>query len=152
EELRLFRLGKRNNFGKDRVWRNWLYEQGLHIDHVPTHIYLPIRSQYTMKVPLWRWQSMFVLEFLRKQALGTVFSIKQANAFLRRFQKKKINYQLIQPVGDPIKEYLHLLSLAGVLKQVNEIEFRIVGLPHHYKHIEQALIGDNEVLNKIMYT
>src|SRR5690625_1730586 len=132
EELRSFRLGKRYNFGKDRVWRNWLYEQGLHIDLVPTHIYLPIRSQYTMKVPLWRWQSMFVLEFLRKQALGTVFSIKQANAFLRSFQKKKINYQLIQPVGDPIKEYLHLLSLAGVLKQVNEIEFRIVGLPHHY--------------------
>lgn len=152
EELRSFRLSKRHNFGKERAWRNWLYDQGLHIDHVPTHIYLPIRSQYTMKVPLWGWQSKFVLEFLKKQAVGAVFSIKQANAFLRRFHKRKMDEQLIHQVGDPIKEYLQLLSQVGVLKQVNEIEFRIVGLPYPYKHIEQALIGDNEVLNKIMYT
>src|SRR5699024_6579963 len=152
EELRLFRLGKRNNFGSDRAWRIWLYEQGLHIDHVPTHIYLPIRSQYTMKVPLWRWQSRFVLEFLRKQALGTVFSIHQENAFLRQFQKRKIDYPLIHEVEDPIKEYLYLLSRVGILKQINETEFRIISSPHDYKYIEAALDGDNEVLYKIMYT
>lgn len=152
DELKLFRLRKRSNFGRDRVWRNWLYKQGLHIDHVSTYIYLPIRSQYIMKVPLWHWQSKFVLEFLTKQSLGTVFSIKQAHSYLRRFKKNKIDQQLIRKSGDPINEYLQLLSQLGILKKMSETEFILVESLSNYKYIDEALKGDNEVLNQIMYT
>src|SRR5699024_12088248 len=105
-----------------------------------------------MKISLWLLQIRFFLEFLLKQALVTVFSIHQANSFLRQFQKRKIEYPLFHEAEDPIKEYLYLLSRVGILKQINETEFRIISSPHDYKYIEAALDGDNEVLYKIMYT
>lgn len=150
-ELKLFRLRKRSNYGKERSWRNWLYEQGLHIDHLPTHIFLPVRSQYKMKVPLWYWQSKFVLSYLKNKPSHTLISLQQVERFLQPFIKKNVDRQLIHTDDNPVKEYLQLLCQLGLLKQITEQGF--VKNEHLvcYKHIEAAIVGDNEVLDKFMY-
>lgn len=151
KELTSFRLGKRPNFGQERAWRNWLYEKGLHIDYLPTYIYLPIRSQYKMKVPLWIWQSRFLLEFLSLNSQNKIFHLNEVERFLQRFIKKKLDGQLIRRPHNPIQEYLILLCEFGLLKQLDDVTFVQQQPLKLYKQIEAALDGDTELLLRFMY-
>lgn len=150
-ELKTFRLQKRSNYGKERAWRNWLYTRGLHLDYVATHIFLPIRSQYKMKVPLWYWQSKFILDYLNEKPLHALIPLQQVESFLHSFKQSRIDQQLIRTNDCPIKEYIQLLCEMGFLKEVNEGIFIKVKSIMHYNHIEKALIGDHDVLDEFMY-
>lgn len=150
-ELKAFRLRKRSNYGKERLWRNWLYERGLHIDYIPTHIYLPVRSQYRMRIPLWQWQSRFELEFLRHKPVHKVFTLEEATKVIQSYERHTIDQQLIHVKDNPMKEYLQLLCQIGLLEQINQQQFMRLQPLTYYQHIEEAIVGDNEVLNQFMY-
>ncbi len=150
-ELKSFRLGKRPNFGQERAWRTWLYEKGLHIDHLPTYIYLPIRSQYKMNVPLWIWQSRVLLDFLPRVSQHKIFHLNEVERFLQRFIKKKVDEQLIRASHNPIEEYLSVLCEFSLLKQLDDVTFVQQQSLTFYKQIEEALDGDTELLFRFMY-
>jgi len=151
QEKRVFRLRKNSNFGAERHWLNWLYHQHLHIDYLPAHIFLPVRSQYKMKVPLWNWQSRFLLDFLQRIPKDGVFSTFQAERFLKRYLHIKVDKELIHYDDSPLIEYCYLLCQTGILKQVSMTKFKKLLQPDYYKQIEEALNGDGELLRYFMY-
>lgn len=151
KEKRSFRLRPRSVFGRERVWQNWLYEKQMHIDYLPAHIFLPIRSQYKMTVPLWNWQSRFMLGFFQSLQIGATFSVEQAEQSLKKYFTRRMDKQLIRVEGRPVLEYLQLLCETGILEKVNESHFRKLQTPIQYDHIEQALEGDDELLRRFMY-
>ena len=150
-EKRSFRLRSGSPFGQERIWKNWLYNKRLYIDYLPAHIFLPIRSQYKMTVPLWNWQSRFLLDFIHQMQLGDTFSWTDAKKFLAPFIRKQVDRQLIRYVSDPILEYLHLLCQTGLITQIGGITYKKEREIIFYNHIEKALDGDDELLKGFMY-
>lgn len=150
-EKRKFRLRSSQPYGQERTWRNWLYEKQLHIDYLPTHIFLPIRSQYNMKVPLWNWQSHFLLDFMDQFQIGEVFTLVKAEKYLKKFMRKKVDRQMIRFDSHPIAEYLQLLCQIGLIVQIGEGIFKKQQKLTFYKQIEKALAGDDDLLIRFMY-
>lgn len=151
KEKKSFRLRPRTRHWPSRAWRNWLYEKKLHIDYLPAHIFLPIRSQYKMSVPLWEWQSRFLLDFFQKLEKGSIFSVQHAEHFLQRYMIRKMDTPLIRVKARPVLEYILLLQKAGIVDGVGNGQFRKIGMSKKYRHIEQALNGDDEFLHYFMY-
>lgn len=150
-EKKMFRLRKKSNYGSERKWRNWLYNKHLHIDYLPAHIFLPIRSQYRMKAPLWHWQSRLLLGFIEQIPVNEIFTLYQAEQYVQMDQQNKIDKRLIRYEDHPVVEYLQLLCQTGLLAQVGMIEYKKQRSLLYFKQIEEALAGDNELLNRFMY-
>lgn len=143
-EKRKLRLSTSRVYGKELAWRSWLYEKNLTPQHLPSIIHLPIRSQYQMAVPTWNWQSRFIIDFLHPLKVGDTFSLQQAQQFIRRFQYKR-------ETEDPIIEYLAQLIHVNIIHPVSVHRY-VKNTPIiFYRHIEEALRGDDELLKSFMY-
>src|SRR5699024_12140231 len=67
--------------------RQWLNKKCFYIEQLPGVFHLPVATQYLMKVPVWHWQSRFLLDFLHPLPIHGVFSLNEVNQFLRPFTK-----------------------------------------------------------------
>src|SRR5690625_4395103 len=84
KEKRKFRLkNSRRLYGKDLAWRQWLYLQQIHLEQLPSPIYLPISAQYLMKTPPWDWQSRLYMGIIDPIPVGNRISLKQGHYLLR---------------------------------------------------------------------
>lgn len=136
-------------YGTELSWYNWLYYKGTHREFLPSIIYLPISSQYRMLTSLWDWQSRICLGFIDPIPIGAVFSLNSCHFQFRKSISSDL-FPLLQPLADPILEYLHLLCSLGIIEQVSEHQFRKSKNLHHYPHIEDALKGDEELLKELL--
>lgn len=150
KEKRTFRLRTGNAYGAERKWRNWLYEKGIYHHMLPSIVYLPVASQCKMKVPLWNWQSRFIIEFIHPLAIGRMFSVHDAIRFIQPFQHKNNQFPLLS-ISCPMKEYLLSLCELAVIEQKSNTIFIKKQEIIFYNHIEEAIRGDDELLNVFMY-
>ncbi|MEI3604900.1 competence protein CoiA family protein [Pseudogracilibacillus sp. SE30717A] len=150
-EKRKFRLKNTNVYGREYIWKKWLYEKRLHVQHLPSIVHLPIRSQYSMSVPTWNWQSRFIIDFLHSLKVGDSFSLKQAAQYLRPFQSDNTNNRFIVPKVSPIVEYLTYLHDLKIIQIMSSNLYKKCKPITFYNHIEQSLEGDDELLNSFMY-
>ena len=151
QEKRHFRLQPSGRFRKERIRENWLYNQQIYRDQLPAHIFLPIRSQYKMNVPLWNWQSRFILGFFQYKPFGSMFTVNEAEHFLRKYIVHKIDKQLIRVNARPVLEYIRLLEASGIVESVADEQYKKIASSTKNAYIEQALNADDELLRYFMY-
>lgn len=150
-EKRKFRLKSSRVYGTELSWRKWLYEKKIHLQHLPSIVHLPIRSQYRMTVPTWNWQSRFIIDFLDPLQIGENFSFKQAIQFLQRFQVEHQPVQLAVGEPNPILEYLAYLHKLNIISPSSSSHYKKTKPIQFYQHIEQSVKGDDELLKAFMY-
>ena len=151
-EKQRLRLAAGKLYGSELRWRKWLYNHRLHVDHLPPEVHLPIPSQYQMAVPVWHWQSRFLIEFLHPLKIGDCFGLTDVQRFIQIYMKQATVALLFQPKGNPGLEYLDLLVLLGILRKIEAKLFQKQRPIYFPKHIEEAVRADKEVLQKLMET
>ncbi|WP_042148976.1 competence protein CoiA [Paucisalibacillus sp. EB02] len=134
--------------GKEKLWYHWLYSKGTHREHLPSIIYLPVPSQFGMKTPQWDWQSRICLEIIDPLPLNGVFTISACRYQLQQSISNE-SLPLIRSSGDPILEYLQILCTLNIIKQLSKNQFVKEKVLIHYTHIEDALAGDNKIMDEL---
>src|SRR5699024_2790756 len=66
----------RHAYGREQAWQQWLYLKGLHREHLPSIIYLPVSLQFKMNSAPWDWQSRLCLDMLEPLTIGQKFTIQ----------------------------------------------------------------------------
>jgi len=149
DEKRTFRLSPRRVYGKERIWREWLYEKNIHIEQLPSIIHLPVRSQWLMSVPPWNWQSRFIIDFFHSLETGQIFSAEQASRFIRKFQLPRHPFEPF--ATDPIAQYLAYLVRLDAVEPLSANRYLKKRPLQFYRNIEESLDGDDELLKSFMY-
>ncbi len=149
-EKQKFRLKQRGKqYGKALAWHQWLYLNRTHVEQLPSIIYLPVRSQFRMKTPLWDWQSRFIIDFFHPVPVGGQFSLGDCTRFLHQHISAMYTYPLISNKAHPVEQYLHLLENLQIVKQQPPNVFTKKAPITFHKHIEQALDGDREIMRQL---
>lgn len=147
-EKQTLRMSNSKIYGSESAFRSWLYHHRLHLEHLPGIIYLPNPAQHMMNVPLWHWQSYFVVGFLHPIKVGGSFRMRNVKAFLAPFvDSSMINADIYS--NDPVQIYLRQLEKLGILQfhtNGNIMKRRPI---RFYRHIEEAIRGDRAVLEKL---
>ncbi|WP_156288887.1 competence protein CoiA [Oceanobacillus salinisoli] len=150
KEKERFRLRPRKNlYGNELAWHQWLYLKGSHIEYLPSIVYLPISAQYRMKSPLWDWQSRICLEVLEPMTVGSVFTLHSIESLLRKSLQSSSVFPLIRSNDHPIKQYLQLLADLGIIKKLSNHTYQKAKSVDGYQNIEQSLKGDKEIINQL---
>src|SRR5699024_4936516 len=144
-EKKRFRLQSHQTYGAERKWQYWLYEKGWNRQALPSIVYMPIRSQWRMKAPLWQWQSYFVLEFLNDLPLYDKFTYWEAEEMIAHWMYDEALFPLMLQVSKPLEEYLQLLCTVKILKKSTDESYEKIREIEFFHHIEDAIKGDNEL-------
>ncbi|WP_066187107.1 competence protein CoiA [Gracilibacillus timonensis] len=107
---------------QETMWRQWLYLHQLQLATLPHFVYLPIVSQYRMKVPPWIWQSRLYVDLLRK---NRSVSLSEARHFMYEYYISPRKFPFIKEDVDPIKEYFQLLIKYSVLQPIKQEQYLI---------------------------
>jgi competence CoiA-like predicted nuclease len=148
EEKRRFRIARKQYDGSEQRIRHWLYEKGLHVERLPALIHLPVPNQYIMKVTVWQWQCYFIIDYLDPLPIGTVFSIHSVYHFFRPFIQSHAIWQI--SIQHPGHAYIQLLTRLGILHAVDDAHFKKQRQIKFYGHIEEALKGDEVVIDQLI--
>lgn len=147
KEKQNFRLNHRRNvYGKELEWRNWLYNKGYFIENLPSIIHLPIKEQYKVCVPLWNWQSRFVIDFFQPLHLYQSFTLEHA---IQPFHALFLPSLDQQQTKHPIASYLQYFVQLGYVKQTSKTNYVKLDQLTFPEHIEQALQADQWLLSTI---
>lgn len=150
QQLSYYRRTERGTaFSRHLHWRQWLYEQGIYLDALPSTLFIPVRSQHRFKTPLYDWQSRVLIDFLHHLELGEQFSFKTVRMLFQAIEVNQALYPLIKNNSHPIYEYLEYLTLFGVLEKVNEQVFQKINVIGFYRSIDEALAGDKKIFQAV---
>src|SRR5690625_1025051 len=150
EKKSRFRLNKRFvRRGRELEWIQWLYLKRSFVEYLPSEIYLPIASQYLMRSSLWDWQSRICLEIIDPLNNGQSFSLQHCVVLLKNHLHNPANFPLIQSTTCPIKEYLSWLVHLRIIEQMTPGHYKKINSLTHYRHIEESMKGDMELLEKV---
>lgn len=145
-----FRLKRRQvSRGRELAWIQWLYLKGSYIEYLPSEIYLPVSSQYLMKTSLWDWQSRICLDIIDSLHFGQSFSIQRCLHLLQNHLHSTRRFPLIHSSHRPIQEYLNWLVRFGIIEQITLSHYKKLKSLHHYKHVDEAIKGDKELMGKL---
>jgi competence CoiA-like predicted nuclease len=151
KEKRRFRLRPRRQlYGRELDWHQWLYLKRTHVEHLPSVIHLPVPTQYLMKAPLWDWQSRLCLELLDPLPIGGHISLQTCERLLRKQKVPPANFPLINANLNPIQQYLFLLRHLHILKQQSPCHFIKQNHLLFPENSEQALEMDGKVMNVLV--
>src|SRR5699024_159489 len=125
-------------FGDELKFRKWLYEQNLHIEKLPSLIYLPIATQYKMKTNPWNWQSRLIISIFLHKPKYAIFSLKQCHLLLKAHYVKKLSPLYLNHT-DPVEEYLLLLEQLGYVKRISKNQFQILKKIETYQNVEESI-------------
>lgn len=149
-EKRLFRLREsRRSHSDEFKWKQWLYLNGLHIETLPSSVFLPISNQYKMKTNLWNWQSRLLLA-LYKSNDYPFFNLKQCHHILKSHLNKRISLLQIEK-SDPIEEYIKLLTEIGICTRQKKNLYQFKKKIKTYRNVEEAIIGDELFISKTIH-
>jgi len=151
KEKKAFRLRhRRQAYGVQLSWLQWLYLKQTHIEHLPSMIHLPISSQHCMKTPVWNWQSRLCLDIISPLQKGSSFTLKRCEILLRNHIHPSTYYSLIHETNHPIEEYLLLLEQLEIIKKKNDTEYIKTGSVVFHHHVEEAIHHDDEVVKHLV--
>lgn len=145
KEKRKFRLSGARRSQNERRWLEWLYMKRMHIEHLPTAIHLPIKTQLQMKTPLWIWQSYLCLELIHPLKRGMIITKKQCIKVISNHFYPTSYFPLIATTKNPLDEYLLWLIKFKIIKQLDDHTFVKINPLLLYTHIEEALRGDEKM-------
>ncbi|KKE80382.1 hypothetical protein DTX80_17295 [Bacilli bacterium] len=146
-----FRLQPRNNlYGMELAWHQWLYLKQVHVESLPSIIYLPVPTQFRMKSPPWDWQSRICINLLQPLETGSIISFHSIRYQLRKQMKSTSSYPLIQYLDDPIKEYLLILEKLNILSILPNHTYKMNQSISVYNHIEEAINGDKVLMKQLI--
>lgn len=131
----------RKLFGAELTYRTWLYEQNLHIEKLPSLIYLPISTQYKMKTNPWNWQSRIIISLFLHKPKYTLFTLKQCHLLLKTHFVKHLSPIHLDQTS-PVEEYLMLLERLGYVKRKAKNQFQILKRIEMYQNVEESVKGD----------
>lgn len=97
---------------KEQKWRQWLYKQQLTIQDLPSYVYLPISSQYRLKVQPWVWQSELYVKLIRRERS---FRLSLAKRIVQHHYLPDTHFPLVASLQDPVTEYFQLLIKKNIL-------------------------------------
>lgn len=146
KEKRQFRLQQAQAYGKELTWRKWLYHKGLYLEKLPSYIFLPIKLQYQMKVPLWQWQSYLLLNIIHPTGIGAILTIERSVSEITPFVWSEFKQNATKIVGEYF-DYLCKLNLISRINNRTWIKNREIIFP---RHIEEA-IKEDEKMNKLLF-
>ncbi|MFG6115587.1 competence protein CoiA [Halobacillus sp. MO56] len=126
---------------QEKSWREYLYAKGYHPSLLPSITYLPVPSQIQMVEPPWIWQSRYYLDTFLKTPIGGLLPIKPAQIIVPLLHVHK------KP--NPLKEYLKLLCLLGLVEEVLPGEYRKRQEVENPLTIEEAIKQDEFVFNSL---
>ncbi|GGM24846.1 competence protein [Paraliobacillus quinghaiensis] len=129
----------------ERQWREWLYLKRLSPSTLTAVIHLPTKSQWQMKVPPWNWQSRLCIDFLNKK---TTFTLRECQAFLRKYWQTPSIFPLIYPTSNPISEYLDCLIQLGFIKRINS-HYHVQKKMEGYATLDSAIKQDETLMLKL---
>ncbi|GIO25767.1 hypothetical protein J43TS3_03780 [Ornithinibacillus bavariensis] len=98
-----------------------------------------------MKTEPWDWQSRICLEIIAPIPIGGRFSLEACETKLPPYQK----LPLINASLNPIEEFLQLLVLLHILKELPNKAYVKIAEIKHFDHIEKAILGDAKIIDKI---
>lgn len=151
KEKEQFRLSIRPaKYGKEYAFRQFLYLKQMHLEYLPSYIYLPISAQNLMKTAIWDWQARLCLGFLEPLQIGHVFTLQTCLFKLRNFLYPQAYFTLIKQSEHPILAYLYLLKRLGILEQVSKEIFKKCTNIIQHPNIEVALKMDVETHNQLL--
>ncbi|AXI08792.1 hypothetical protein CV093_08010 [Oceanobacillus sp. 143] len=146
-----FRLKQRKKlYGNELAWFQWLYLKGTYLEYLPSIIHLPIVSSYRIVSPTWNWQSRICIDLLEQLPIGNEFSLRNCEHLLKKQLLKKEAYPLIHSNDHPIKQYLNQLEQLNLIKQTSATTYQKLTAITFYNHIDSALRGDEELINKFI--
>ncbi|WP_010093591.1 competence protein CoiA [Ornithinibacillus scapharcae] len=134
-------------YGNERKWYSWLYSMGTHREFLPSIIFLPVASQYQMNTAPWDWQSRICLEIIVPLEIGETFSWEECLSLLKYCINP--NNPLMNGLSDPLLEYLHLLASLKIISITSNETFQKRQDIHFYSNVEDALVGDQKILEEI---
>src|SRR5690625_1434985 len=150
-EIRKFRLGSgKRLYGKDLAWRQWLYLQQIHLEHLPSMIHLPVSAQHLMKTPPWDWQSRLYIGIIDPLPIGSQFTLKHSKTILRNHFYRQSHFPLIKSTEDPIQQYFHLLEQLEIIKKQSSDHFTKLRAVSFHKHLEDALLSDDLIMKELI--
>lgn len=150
-EKKKFRTSYRKQpYGRERAWQQWLYLKGTHLEHLPSMIYLPVSTQHQMKSSPWDWQSRLCLDIIDPLPKGNRFTLTTCHNYLKDHIYHPSYFPLMQSSDHPIQQYLQSLEKINVIKRESTDHFVKIGHLPFYNHVEQAMIGDEQIMNKLI--
>lgn len=142
------RLNNRPVYGRERMFRQWLYSKKLHVQQLPSIIFLPNRAQHRMNMPLLHWQTKFIVDFLHPLPIGKSFTIQDIHSCLAAYSPSP-SPLLHTSMNDPIQLYVEQLAqLHIVTKSYNQgwVKRRPVLF---FNNLERGLTGDKLILEAL---
>lgn len=150
-EKRKFRISTgKQLYGRELAWQQWLYLKQTHLEYLPSMIYLPISAQYRMKSSPWDWQSRLCLDIIDPLPVGNLFTFNRCKNLLSKHLHQQNYFPLIQSTKHPVHQYLHLLEQLQIIQRQSPEQFIKVGKIPFYNQIEQAVTGDEQMMDKLI--
>ncbi|HLR14795.1 MAG TPA: competence protein CoiA family protein [Bacillota bacterium] len=149
QEKKKFRMRPRYGVGKQKEWLQWLYEQRLSLDFLPSLIHLPVKGQMFMNVPPWNWQSRLWHFIQYTVPENCLFTIKDCQDILATFIHPPSYFPLLEQSIDPVTSYLHWLEILGYVKSKGDQSYLLHKTMPPYSHVEEALEQDNELMQSL---
>lgn len=149
KEKKKLRMRPRHGVGKQKEWLQWLYEQRLSLDFLPSLIYLPVKGQIFMNVPPWNWQSRLWYFIQYTVSEKGLFTREDCQNILETFTYPSSYFPLLEQSTDPITSYIHWLEILGYVKDTGDHSYVLYKPMPPYSHVEEALEQDNEFMHAL---
>lgn len=142
KEKRKFRLRPARPSRIDYSFRSYLYAKGLHIEQLPSAIYLPNRQQYKLTVPLAQWQSNLLLNEIVPLRVGGRIRFERCIETIKHYIKKQYEADVTQIIN----EYFMLLMQLGLLVKIGHNVWVKKKQPLFPRYIEEAIREDEKTI------
>lgn len=148
ETRRLIPVMERNH--ELRKWKKFLYTHRISPLLIPSAIDLPVPHQWRIKIPPFLWQTYLYVSLVLSRKQGEVISLSMAKAVIRRNfpLEEKMFFSITN--HDPFKAYLDELCILTILSPINEDSYVIQRIETPPSGIEEALVRDRKILQKIL--
>lgn len=147
KEKMKFRMRPRYGVGKQKEWLQWLYEQRLTLDYLPSIIHLPVKGQMYMNVPPWNWQSRLWHYLQYTVQKNRLFTIDDCLNIIEPYVHPPSYYPLLERSHSPITAYLHWLHILGIVQQMEKQSYILRKSVLPYSHVEEALQQDEKLMH-----
>jgi len=146
KKKRQFRLSPRKVFGRELHFRRWLYNQKLHVERLPSYIYLPIHAQYKMNVPPWHWQSKLIIELLHPLPINAIITIDCCCHFIQQYVSPQYKHE----AKEVIMQYFMYLEKLHIIRKISNHRWVKISAIQFHRYIEQSLKADDKLLQYLL--
>ncbi|MBB6453053.1 competence CoiA-like predicted nuclease [Salirhabdus euzebyi] len=133
----------------EQQYFEWLYTKGLHPQHLPSLIHLPIPNHFHVQTPVYMWQSSFLLNIVVPLQVGGIFHLDNIYDKLLFYSQRKMIFSFRKISEEPLKEYVQLLKVLGYLKQLNKNTFQKSKEILLYRTLEEGIKNDQHIIKQL---